>query len=124
MGDQPATPVTVSYELTSGGSAILERLFAGTPHEMVSVYYSNGEKVVMTHYCMLGNQPQMALKKNDGKVILFEMDGTTGIASAQETHMHTLAITLSDPNHIQHEWTLFENGKKANAVIISLTRKV
>src|SRR3989304_768334 len=54
---------------TDGGSAILETLFPGTPHEMVSVYYDDGGKLGMTHYCMLGNQPQMTLKKADGNRI-------------------------------------------------------
>lgn len=31
--------VTIEYRLTSGGSPILETLFAGTPHDMASVYY-------------------------------------------------------------------------------------
>src|SRR4051812_24656118 len=55
MGDDEQT-VKATYEVTSGGSAILERLFAGTDHEMVSVYHSDGTSgVSMTHYCMLGN---------------------------------------------------------------------
>jgi hypothetical protein len=31
-------PVTIVYESTAGGTAVLERLFPGTPHEMTSVY--------------------------------------------------------------------------------------
>jgi hypothetical protein len=46
------------YEVTSGGSAVIETVFPGTPHEMVTVYHADGEDVVLTHYC-LGNQPRM-----------------------------------------------------------------
>src|SRR6266852_9843928 len=70
--DGKDTPVTASYEMTAGGTAILERLFAGTPHEMVSVYHSDGTKVAMTHYCMLGNQPEMTLREADNNRTLFE----------------------------------------------------
>ena len=35
--------VSVVYELTSGGTAIAERLMPGTAHEMVSMYYSEGK---------------------------------------------------------------------------------
>src|SRR6266852_7493101 len=94
MGDKD-TPVTASYEMTAGGTAILERLFAGTPNEMVSVYHSDGTKVAMTHYCMLGNQPEMTLRKADKNMIVFEMASTSGIKSAQEPHMHSLSIAMA-----------------------------
>jgi hypothetical protein len=122
--DDKMVPVVLTYELTSGGSALMERLFVGTPHEMVSVYYSKGDKVEMTHYCMMGNQPQLSLKKVDGKTMVFEMEGTNGIKSASEPHMHQLNITLIDKDHIQQEWTCFDEGKKKENTIIKLERKI
>src|SRR6266852_7737782 len=77
MGDKD-TPVTASYEMTAGGTAILERLLTGTPNEMVSVYHSDGTKVAITHYCMLGNQPEMTLRKTDKNMMVFEMAATSG----------------------------------------------
>jgi hypothetical protein len=55
----PKAPVAISLRVIAGGSAILEREFPGTPNEMVTVYHRDGDKVLMTHYCVLGNQPQM-----------------------------------------------------------------
>jgi hypothetical protein len=46
MGTQEI-PVTIVYESTAGGTAVLERLFPGTPHEMTSVYTAEGDKVVI-----------------------------------------------------------------------------
>src|SRR5438874_13495708 len=43
--------LTVEYQPTSGGSAVMERLGPGTPHEMISMYYDRDGKVEMTHYC-------------------------------------------------------------------------
>src|SRR5579864_7478541 len=48
---------TVSYELTAGGTAVVEREFVGTPKEMMTVYTPTGTGITATHYCMLGNQP-------------------------------------------------------------------
>jgi hypothetical protein len=45
----------ITYELTSAGNAIVERFDAGKPHEMVTIYYDYDGKLVMTHYCSLGN---------------------------------------------------------------------
>src|SRR5258705_9401074 len=58
---------TVEYRLISGGSAIEERIFAGTPKEMLTIYHDRKGKLALTHYCMLGNQPGMVLKSADPK---------------------------------------------------------
>src|SRR5437868_15374337 len=50
---------TVTYKVTAGGSAVVETVFPGTEHEMVTVYHQDGDDLVLTHYCMLGNQPRM-----------------------------------------------------------------
>src|SRR6266436_372817 len=53
---------TLDLELTSGGTAVLERFHMvenGKPVEMTTLYYLDGEQVKLTHYCMAGNQPTM-----------------------------------------------------------------
>src|SRR5262245_34887282 len=100
MGDKEM-PVAIHYEVTAGGSAILERMFSGTPHEMISVYTAEGGKVTMTHYCMLGNHPTMTLTKAEPKTLAFEMKGTDGLHSAKDPHMHALTISFTDANHIR-----------------------
>src|SRR5690242_6473548 len=60
--------VVATYRVTAGGSAVEETLFAGTPHEMVTVYHMDGDDLVLTHYCVAGNQPHMkAEKQSDPK---------------------------------------------------------
>src|SRR5437868_1614896 len=56
MGQGPVD-MTVEYRVVSGGSVVEERLFAGTPKEMVTMYHDRKGKLALTHYCMLGNQP-------------------------------------------------------------------
>lgn len=113
----------VTYELTSGGTAIVEKLFAGTPHEMVSIYHTNNGKVAMTHYCMAGNQPELALKKATEKTTTFELDGTKGITNKNENHMHGLVLTMVDKDHMKQEWSSFEKNKQVGTTVIELTRK-
>ena len=51
MGQGPQT-ITASYNLTAAGSAIVETVFEGAPHEMTSVYHDNSDrKLTMVHYC-------------------------------------------------------------------------
>src|SRR5258708_4442203 len=74
-GHGPAD-VRVEYRLTAGGSALEEKLFPGTPHEMVSVYYDEDGKLGMTHYCMLGNHPRMTLTKSTAKEMMLALAPT------------------------------------------------
>jgi len=124
MGDKVEN-VTVTYELTSGGTVIMERLMPGTPHEMVSVYHKEGKSLGMTHYCALGNQPHMKLKNSDATTMSFEMDMKTpvGITSPNEPHMHALKLTMADANSLNQEWTHYMNGKAGQSVVFAYKRK-
>jgi hypothetical protein len=115
--------VRVEYRLTAGGSALVETLFPGSTEEMVSVYHDRQGKLAMTHYCMLRNQPRMTLAKADAQTIelVFTSKGND-IDPAREKHMHAVAITFTDNDHIIQKWTLFENGKDKGGVTLSLTR--
>src|SRR5215510_15811332 len=50
-------PSTFTYKLVAGGSVLMETMMPGTDYEMVTMYHVDGSDVVLTHYCMLGNQP-------------------------------------------------------------------
>jgi len=121
MGDKDEA-VTVVYELTSAGSALTERLMPGTPNEMISVYHKEGKSVGMTHYCALGNQPHMKLKKTDGKVLVFTMTGSQGLTSTSEPHMHAVTLTI-DGNTLTQEWTHYEKGKKSSTAVFKFKKK-
>src|SRR5258705_183016 len=99
MGNGPVD-ISVHYRLLAGGSVLEERVFEGTPNEMVSMYYDQGGKLAMTHYCMMGNRPGMVLKSADAKSIKFDFDKTCGINPTKESHMHALTITFEDEDTI------------------------
>ncbi len=109
-GDKPMD-VTNTFELTSNGSAILEKICAGTPHEMVSVYCVEGGKLMMTHYCSVGNHPMMSLTNSKDGEMDFVVKGHAGLGSAKEMHMHGMNIVWKDPDHITEQWTLYDKGK-------------
>jgi len=52
--------VVTEFASTAGGSVVIETLFRGQPHEMVTMYYSSPEGLFMTHYCAGKNHPNMA----------------------------------------------------------------
>jgi hypothetical protein len=122
MGKGPQT-IKATYELTSAGSAILERLFVGPPHEMVTVYYDFNGKLTMTHYCSLGNQPHMELMNPGETNMMFVLsEKYPNLASVKETHMHSLKISFDSKDSITQTWSLYEKGEKKSDSVIKLTR--
>ena len=116
-------PIKITYELTSGGTALVEKLMPGTPEEMITVYANNGDQVNVTHFCMVGNQPQMKLRKAEGDVFQFEMDGTKGIANKNDMHMHALTLTLHG-NSLKQEWTNYKDNKKGESMVFEFTKRI
>jgi hypothetical protein len=121
-GQGPAK-ITANYKLTAGGSAIVETIFEGAPHEMVTVYYDNpNRKLNMTHYCMLGNQPKMALQSMKMNELAFDLAKNTEIDTAKEDHMHSLTINFDGKDKIVQRWTRFDGGKKKEVVEFAFNR--
>ena len=114
-------PAAVEYRVTSGGSAVVETLFPGTDHEMVSVYHDEGGTLAMTHYCMLGNRPKLTASGGTDAQLAFSLASEGGV-SAEEPHMHSLTIAFADADHITQSWTLYENGQAKDTTTISLSR--
>ena len=111
MGQGPMD-MTVQYRLLAGGSVVEERVFAGTPNEMVTMYYDKDGKLAMTHYCMFGNRPGMLLKSSNEKTLKFDFDQTCGINAATESHMHALTITFDDVDTITSSCKGIIDGKE------------
>jgi hypothetical protein len=123
---KPTETVVSVIKLTAGGSAIHETIFPGQDHEMVSVYTTEGADLVMTHYCMLGNQPKLkADPKSDKTQIKFDFAGGTNFDPKKDKHMHAATLTIVDADHIQIEGTGWENGGPAKEMcgVMTLVRK-
>jgi hypothetical protein len=116
--------VTIQYRVTAAGSAVIETMFPGTEHEMITMYHMDGGKLLLTHYCAQGNQPRMALtKKSTGNLLDFSFDGGTNMKSKKDSHMHAARILVADANTVSSEWDHFESGKKTSTMKFELKRK-
>jgi hypothetical protein len=111
MGQGPVDMVA-EYRVIAAGSVVEERVFPGTPMEMVSMYYDKGGKLAMTHYCMLGNRPQMSLKSSDAKSITLDFDESCGIDAKKECHMHGVKIEFVDGDTITTSCKGLNDGKE------------
>lgn len=108
-------PVTTSYSMVSGGTSLMERLNApGEGHDMVTMYYPDGSRVMMTHYCSEGNQPRMRAQAVAGepKSLAFDFVDVTGLPNPQAEHMRKLVVHFDDADHFTQEWTHRKAGKE------------
>jgi hypothetical protein len=111
---KPTDQVASIVKVTAGGSAVQETHFPGQAHEMVSVYTVDGPDIVMTHYCVLGNQPRLkADAKSTGNQIKFAFAGGTNLDPAKDKHMHSATLTIIDDSHIEVAGEGWEGGAPA-----------
>jgi hypothetical protein len=111
---KPTDKVVSVIKVTAAGSAVHETLFPGQPHEMISVYYRDGDDLVMTHYCALGNQPRMkADPKSPPNQIRFQFAGGSNLDPAKDMHMHEGTLTFVDEDHIEFSGVAWVGGKPA-----------
>ena len=116
VGDdgKPTDQVVSVIKVTAAGSAVHETLFPAQPQEMVSVYYCDGPDLVMTHFCVLGNQPRMkADPKSAANQLRFQFAGGSNLDPAKDKHMHEGTITIVDDDHIEWSGVCWEGGKPA-----------
>lgn len=113
-----------SYELISGGTALVEHESATGVSPMLTVYYVDGDRLLLTHYCMVGNQPRMQANSFDpatGEIGFQFVDGTN-MKSADDAHMHSAKIRLVDANHLSAEWQMYEGGQPKMTESFAYTR--
>lgn len=121
---QPTDKLVSVYRVTAAGTAVMETLFPGTEHEMVTMYHADRGELVLTHYCAAGNQPHMRARPGGApNQLVFEFTGGTNITSEKDAHMHQATITFVDSEHLRAEWLHFQDGKPGHTAEFNLVRR-
>jgi len=113
----------VNYKVVSGGTAVVETI--DTDHgEMVTVIYKDGDDLVLTHYCTIGNQPHMKAERGgDDNTIAFKFVSCSNMKSDKDFHMHNVTFTIVDKDTLKGEWTHYMDGKEGGKVAFDMKRK-
>ena len=110
-GDTAPT-VRVTYRLVGNGSAVVEDLFPGTPHAMMTVYHLDGDRLVLTHYCAMKNQPHMMLDPaSTATEFIFTFAGGTNLTPGHGSYMDSGWIRFIDADTLEAEWRMLTDGK-------------
>ena len=118
------TPVHINYKVVSGGSAVMETDYEKAEAQMITVYYLDGDQLMMTHYCMANNQPRMRSDPSTSSPtsIKFSFVDVTNLSSPGAGHMYAHSIVWKDVDHITQHWTWRQAGKDTEDTF-ELTRK-
>lgn len=120
-GSSVEGPVKVTFKVTSGGSAVMSEILG--KEDMISMFHMDNDRLLLTHYCAVGNQPRMqAAVSSNGKVITFTYVDATNLATPDSAHMQQMILTVIDDNHHTEEWVFAGQGKE-HRVLFDLHRK-
>jgi hypothetical protein len=112
-----------TLRVTSMGNALMhEMVMAGRSDDPITMFYVDGDRLVLTHYCDAGNRPRMtATMSPDGKTVEFTFLDVANYTPAQGGYMQHAVFTSIDANHHTEDWTFLAQGKPM-AVHVALQR--
>ena len=103
---------TVEVRTTAAGSAVMQTLFPGAPHEMVNVCHMDGDELLFTHYCAAQNAPVMKFEKSDKPgEIKFVFNGGTNFDPQVDVHAHEGTFQVKDKDTVGSSFVTWAGGK-------------
>ena len=105
--------VRLSYRLVSNGTALMETMESGHDASMITMYHPDGNRILATHYCSMGNQPRLATAglTGNGAILRFSLLDATNAAGPDAELMLGLVVTFRDADHFSQAWTSRLKGK-------------
>ena len=89
-------PARLTYRVTSQGTMLLETLASkeqdGKEVEMMTAYHVDGDRLMMTHYCV-NTQPRMVAVSVSGNTIHFTRKDVTNYPGAPYGAMRAMKLT-------------------------------
>ena len=117
---------TVNFKTIAKESVVVSTSFDAHPNEtMLTMYYLDGDRLMLTHYCVARNQPRLVATsfEDDGNTITFTFLDGTNLPTRDRGHMDKTVVRFIDDNHVTSRWTWYQNGKESWMEEILLERK-
>jgi len=110
--------------MTANGTALLVETKPANEPAMITMVNVDGDRLIATHYCSAGNQPQMVTSAlaDLQKGLSFSLERVTGLKTPDDWHNTGLTIILDDQDHMTQRWTYLYKGQPG-ATVFHYTRK-
>ncbi|HEU5468392.1 MAG TPA: hypothetical protein VFU77_03735 [Steroidobacteraceae bacterium] len=106
-------PVTVHYEIVSGGKAVIEYQYPAGSLPSVTVYFLASGKLRAVQYSPAGNQPAYKLGDDStADLVQLDFDGGTGFDADHDGHVHKGEIRFVSPERIEQRWFHYVGPKE------------
>lgn len=110
-------------KVSASGTVVMETMAPDTDYEMINMYFLDGERLLLTHYCSSGNQPQMELQPQESPdVMTFDFVGGTNLDPKVDGHIHAAKLVWVDKDNIESHWTGYKDGEVAHEMVFHLKR--
>lgn len=106
---------TKSIRVIASGSVVMATSFDAHPGEaMATMYHLDGDRLLLTHYCVAKNQPRLIATSYDSTehTATFEYLDATGISSRDQGHMDKLILRFKDAGSYHARWTWYAKGSE------------
>ena len=100
-------------ELIARGSTLMERTnFEAHPGEtMLTLFHRDGAELVLTHYCVAGNQPRLVASEIGADTLRFTFRDATNLAAREQGHMGEALFRFEGPDAFSSQWSFRQGGK-------------
>jgi hypothetical protein len=122
QGDTTMGKARLRYEVIAGGTSLVEHESAEKMAPMMTVYHLDGDRLLLTHYCMAGNQPRMqatGFNPETGEIEFKFIDATNLKPGAG--HMREVKMRIGE-KQLASEWTFYEKGTPKATETFEYTR--
>ena len=106
---------SITFKVIAQGSVVHGTSFDAHPNEtMATMYYLDGDRLLLTHYCVSKTQPRLqatAFEDGGRKVTFTYLDGGN-LPTRDKGHMDKVVFNLIDANSFTSKWTWYQQGKE------------
>lgn len=114
----------IVYDVSANGHSVIETFSPGSPMEMFSVYHMDGDKLLMTHYCALGNAPKMKLVPSETPgELAFAFNGGTNLDPEVDPHAHEGTMKILGPDEVSTVAVGYSGGEPGLTQYFSMKRQ-
>ncbi len=100
----------VTYTLSANNTVLVEAWALRPGLEALTLYHMDGEDLMATHYCPLGNQPRLKLTSSTNGRHLFEFVSATNFGSPEEEHNRSFEFEILGPDQFLRSETYVKAG--------------
>lgn len=107
---------SITYRTIADGSCVME--MSSGAHEndtMATMFYLDGDRLLLTHYCSAKNQPRLMATDiaPDLSTITFTFLDATNLPSRDTGHMDKVVLRLRGDDAFSSQWTWYHDGAES-----------